>query len=71
MVTHDSQVAAHTERLLLLKDGKIQREKAGLHLAKKLICPHCQAKLAPEDQVCPSCGRTLKSEKLMREIIHS
>jgi putative ABC transport system ATP-binding protein len=36
IVTHDSQVAAHTERMLLLKDGKIQKEKAGLHLAKKL-----------------------------------
>ena len=35
MVTHDSQVAAHTERMLLLKDGKIQKEKQGLHLAKK------------------------------------
>ena len=35
MVTHDSQVAAHAERMLLLKDGKIQKEKQGLHLAKK------------------------------------
>ena len=36
MVTHDSQVAAHTERRLLLNDGRITKEKQGLHLAKKL-----------------------------------
>jgi putative ABC transport system ATP-binding protein len=30
-VTHDSQVAAHTQRMLLLKDGKIVREKEGLY----------------------------------------
>jgi putative ABC transport system ATP-binding protein len=30
MVTHDSQIAAHTRRMLLLKDGKILKEKAGL-----------------------------------------
>ncbi|MBT0159573.1 ABC transporter ATP-binding protein [Candidatus Bathyarchaeota archaeon A05DMB-2] len=35
MVTHDSHVAAHTERLLFLNDGKITKEKQGLHLAKK------------------------------------
>ncbi len=35
MVTHDSQVAAHTERMLLLKDGKIQKEKAGFYAHQK------------------------------------
>jgi putative ABC transport system ATP-binding protein len=35
VVTHDGHVAAHTERLLLLKDGKIIKEKQGLHLTKK------------------------------------
>jgi putative ABC transport system ATP-binding protein len=35
MVTHDSQVAAHSERMLLLKDGKIQKEKPGLHAKQK------------------------------------
>jgi putative ABC transport system ATP-binding protein len=34
-VTHDSPVAAHTQRMLLLKDGKIIKEKEGLY-AKKL-----------------------------------
>ncbi len=29
MVTHDEQVAAHTERMLLLNDGKIINEKQG------------------------------------------
>lgn len=35
MVTHDSQAAHHTERMMLLKDGKIQKEKAGAHVQKK------------------------------------
>ena len=35
MVTHDSQVAAHTGRMLLLKDGKILKEKQGLFAAGK------------------------------------
>ena len=35
MVTHDSQVAAHTGRMLLLKDGKILKEKQGLFVANK------------------------------------
>jgi putative ABC transport system ATP-binding protein len=33
-VTHDSQVAAHTKRMLLLKDGRIVREKEGLYSNK-------------------------------------
>jgi putative ABC transport system ATP-binding protein len=35
VVTHDSHVASQTERMLLLKDGRITKEKQGLHLAKK------------------------------------
>ena len=37
MVTHDGQVASHTERVLLLRDGKIIKEKQGLHSAKKKL----------------------------------
>src|SRR3972149_2131219 len=37
IVTHDIHVASHTERMLLLKDGKILKEKQGLHLAKKKL----------------------------------
>jgi len=37
MVTHDSHVASHTERLLFLNDGKITKEKQGAHLAKKQL----------------------------------
>jgi putative ABC transport system ATP-binding protein len=60
MVTHDSQVASHTERMLLLQDGKITKEKQGLHLAKKkLMCPHCGSKIQPEDERCPSCRKRL------------
>lgn len=35
MVTHDSQVAAHTERVVFLKDGKISKEREGLLLNRK------------------------------------
>jgi putative ABC transport system ATP-binding protein len=35
MVTHDSQVAAHTEKVLFLKDGKISKEREGLLLNRK------------------------------------
>jgi putative ABC transport system ATP-binding protein len=31
IVTHDGQVANHTKRMLLLKDGKILKEKQGSH----------------------------------------
>ena len=62
IVTHDGQVAAHTERVLLLKDGKILKEKEGFHSAKKkLICPHCGSKIQVNDTICPSCQKTLNS----------
>jgi putative ABC transport system ATP-binding protein len=60
MVTHDSQVASHTERMLLLKDGKITKEKQGLHLAKKKrMCPYCGSKIQPTDEKCPGCKKRL------------
>lgn len=60
MVTHDSQVAFHTERMLLLSDGKITKEKQGLHLVKKkLMCPYCGNKIQLGDIKCPSCNKTL------------
>ncbi|MGB8779618.1 MAG: ATP-binding cassette domain-containing protein [Candidatus Bathyarchaeia archaeon] len=60
MVTHDSQVASHTERMLLLQDGKITKEKQGLHLVrKKLMCPHCGSKIQPSDERCPNCRKRL------------
>jgi putative ABC transport system ATP-binding protein len=60
MVTHDSQVATHTERMFLLKDGKILKEKQGLHLAKKkLMCPYCGSKIQPKDARCPNCRKRL------------
>ena len=40
MVTHDSHVAAHTERVLFLQDGKINKEREGLLLKRK-----CDAEL--------------------------
>ena len=60
MVTHDGQVAAHTERVLLLRDGKIVKEKQGLQSTKKkLLCPHCGGKIQIGDDTCPSCQKKL------------
>jgi len=60
MVTHDSQAASHTERMLLLRDGKIAKEKLGLHsMKKKLICPYCGNKIQSTDQRCPSCKKRI------------
>jgi ABC-type lipoprotein export system ATPase subunit len=60
MVTHDSQIASHTERILYLNDGKITKEKQGLHLIKKkLMCPYCGAKIQLSDARCPSCKKRL------------
>ena len=62
MVTHDSQAANHTERMLLLKDGKIVKEKEGLHLAKKNNkCPHCGNDIKIGDSICPSCKKSIYS----------
>jgi rubrerythrin len=55
-------VAAHTERVLLLKDGRILKEKEGLHSAKKrLMCPHCGSTVQINDTTCPSCHKTLNT----------
>lgn len=60
MVTHDSQIASHTERILFLNDGKITREKQGLHLVKKkLMCPYCGGRIQLSDARCPSCRKRL------------
>jgi putative ABC transport system ATP-binding protein len=60
IVTHDGHVASHTERMLLLKDGKIIKEKQGLHLAKKkLMCPYCGSRTQLGDAICPSCKKKL------------
>jgi putative ABC transport system ATP-binding protein len=62
MVTHDSQAAKHTERMLLLKDGKIVKEKEGMHLAKKNSkCPHCGNSIQTNDEICPVCKKALFS----------
>lgn len=63
MVTHDGQVAAHTERMLFLSDGKIVKEKDGLHLVKKHICPYCRSKLDSGNDKCHSCGKSIGFKK--------
>ncbi len=60
MVTHDSQAARNTERMLLLKDGKIAKEMKGLHANKKnRICPHCGASIQPKDDTCSTCKKPI------------
>jgi len=60
MVTHDGEAAHHTERMLLLKDGKIIKEKQGNHLMKKKHqCPHCGATIKLSDDKCPSCQKPI------------
>ncbi len=62
MVTHDGEAAHHTERLLLLKDGKIIKEKQGMHaMKKKLVCPACGAAIKLSDDKCPSCQKPIYS----------
>jgi putative ABC transport system ATP-binding protein len=64
MVTHDSQAANHTERMLLLKDGKIIKEKEGLHLAiKNNVCPHCGGNIKAADEICPICKKPILSSE--------
>lgn len=65
VVTHDGQVAARTERILFLSDGRITREKEGMHLAKKSICPQCRTRLPPATEKCPSCGKDIPIGKKM------
>jgi len=60
MVTHDIHVASHTERMILLSDGQITKEKLGLHsVKKKRMCPHCHSAIQPTDITCPSCQKQL------------
>ena len=60
MVTHDSQAARNTERMLLLKDGKIVKEMQGLHANKKSQkCPHCGIPIQPNDDTCPTCQKAI------------
>jgi putative ABC transport system ATP-binding protein len=60
MVSHDTDAARHTERMLLLKDGKIVKEKEGTHSAKKNSkCPNCGATIKLNEDACPSCKKSL------------
>jgi putative ABC transport system ATP-binding protein len=62
MVTHDGQAAHHTERMLLLKDGKIIKEKEGTHSMKKNHeCPYCGSSIQMSDDVCPACKKPIYS----------
>ena len=60
MVTHDSQAARNTERMLILKDGKIVKELQGLHANKKnQTCPHCGSTIQQNEDTCPTCKKSI------------
>jgi putative ABC transport system ATP-binding protein len=60
MVSHDTDAARHSERMVLLKDGNVIKEKQGLHVAKKAgKCPHCGGKININDDTCPSCKKLI------------
>jgi len=60
MVTHDTQAARNTERMLLLKDGKIVKEVQGLHANKKnQKCPYCNNNIQSTDEKCPTCKKSI------------
>jgi len=62
MVTHDGEAAHHTERMLLLRDGKIIKEKQGTHAMKKNhVCPHCGGAIKASDDICPNCKASIYS----------
>ncbi len=49
----------NTERMLLLKDGKIVKEMQGLHVNKKnQKCPHCGSSIQTNDDKCPNLQKT-------------
>jgi len=60
MVSHDTDAARHSERIITLKDGSIIKEKAGLHVAKKAgKCPHCGQNININDHTCPTCKKLI------------
>ena len=60
MVTHDGEAAHHTERMLLLRDGKIIKEKQGTHAMKKnQVCPNCGDRIDVKDDNCPTCKKPI------------
>jgi putative ABC transport system ATP-binding protein len=60
MVSHDTDAARHSERMIMLKDGSVIKEKQGLHLAKKASkCPHCGAPIKITEDTCPACKKLI------------
>ena len=64
IVTHDIHVASHTERMILLSDGRITKERQGLHsVKKKPLCPKCHGAIQTDTSVCPSCQEQIKPKE--------
>jgi putative ABC transport system ATP-binding protein len=61
MVTHDSHIAAHSQKMLFLSDGKLlAKEKKGTLATEKMLrCPHCGRKLPEDAEYCLRCGKKL------------
>ncbi len=52
VVTHDTHVASLCNRVLLLRDGTIVKDRKGLHLAEnKEMCPYCGGKVTDADSL--------------------
>jgi putative ABC transport system ATP-binding protein len=52
VVTHDTHVASLCNRVLLLRDGSIVKERKGLNLAEnKEMCPYCGSKVSDADSL--------------------
>jgi len=52
VVTHDTHVASLCNRVLLLRDGAIVKERKGLNLAEnKEMCPYCGGKVTDADSL--------------------
>ena len=58
IVTHDTGICSHTDRMLWLSDGKVlKKERKGTNLIKKgLMCPSCRGPVSPGDERCPKCN---------------
>lgn len=64
MVTHDGQAAHNTERMFLLRDGKIVLETPGrLSKKKNNKCPHCGSYVQITDEWCPACKKSILSSE--------
>jgi putative ABC transport system ATP-binding protein len=58
MVTHDTSIGNHADRMLWISDGHIlKKERRGMNLIRKgMMCHQCREPLNPGDEKCAHCG---------------